>query len=108
MQTVEASAQMPGTADEVWTSIRELARQVWSVNDCDVVDAVRPDRLVHGVVLDDALSCWLTWELSPGAAGATMVRVVHDELDAGPEPDLAGVLEMLRVSLESQRKVEET
>jgi hypothetical protein len=107
MQTTEAVAELPGTADDIWTTIRELTRELWVVGDCDVVDAARPNRLVHGVVLDDALSCWLTWELSAASEGRTRVRVVHDELDAGPEPDLVGLLEMVRTSLVTQRKVEE-
>ena len=106
IQTATADAEIPGSADDVWPAIVDLVRRVWHVTDEDIVHATRPERLVHGVVLDGAVSCWLTWELSAEAAGSTRVRVVHDELDGGPEPDLAGVLGMLRASLMTQHREE--
>jgi hypothetical protein len=108
IQTATADGEVPGSADDVWPAIVDLVRRVWHVTDEDIVHATRPERLVHGVVLDGAVSCWLTWELSAAAEGTTTVRVVHDELDAGPAPDLTGVLEMLRSSLPTQREPEAT
>jgi hypothetical protein len=107
IQTATAEAELPGDADDVWPAIIGLVRRVWQVDDVDIVHAMRPERLVHGVVLDGAVSCWLTWELAAGEGCSTRVRVVHDELEGGPEPELVGVLGMLRASLVTQR-VEES
>jgi hypothetical protein len=108
MQSVEAVAELCGSPPAVWSAVRELVGDVWDVQDANVVELRWPELLVHGVVLDGATVCWQTWELSPVGAGSTRVRVVHDELGSAPEPDLDGVLDMLRARVPAQREARET
>ena len=98
MQTFTAQTSIAAGRSVVWCALLALVRDTWDVTDDDVVASDAPARLVHGIVLDGETSCWLTWELAPDGA-ATTVGLVHDELVAGPAPDLDGVLEMLRATV---------
>jgi len=98
METTTADVLVGAGPAETYSAVLGLTARLWAVTGEDVVDARPGERLVHGVRLDGETSCWLTWELTPDAAGGTHVRLTHDEVDlrTAPAPDLDAVLALVR------------
>jgi hypothetical protein len=84
-------------ASVVSAAIGDLVETVWgrAARLLDDSGLRRIDALAAAPT-DEAADVWLSWELTP-VSGATHVRLVLDELEAGPEPieELATVLDML-------------
>lgn len=102
MQTVAAKAVVNAGPAEVYSAVLGLVRGLWSVTDDDVIDARPGERLIHAVLLDDEISCWLTWDLAAGGPKTTRLRLVHADADLrdAPEPELEAVLDILTQALD--------
>ena len=97
MHSYAAERIVPADASVVSVAIGDLVETVWGAvaRLLDDSGLRRIDALAASPT-EEAADVWLSWELTPLSAG-THVRLVLDELEAGPEPieELATVLDML-------------
>jgi hypothetical protein len=97
MHSYAAERIVPADATVVSIAIGDLVESVWGsvARLLDDSGLRRIDALAASST-EEAADVWLSWELTP-LSGGTHVRLVLDELEAGPEPieELATVLDML-------------
>lgn len=107
LRSASIEVVIEATPEAVFDEILVLAHQLWQVDESDLVTAGRPLLLVHSVRHDDMVSCWLTWEIAPAEAGASLVRLVHDEADLrpAPPPELSEVIAALNEQLVRVRSI---
>jgi hypothetical protein len=88
-------AARPGALSE---AIDALMRELWPARTRVVVrtGCSSVTYAVSGAADQPAGDAWLTWQLTPERDG-TLVRLVLDELDRGPDPaaELAVILDLL-------------
>jgi hypothetical protein len=102
LQSASAEAFLAAEPAEVYSAACCLAAELWSVDEDAVIVASPPHLLVHAVVFDDEVNCWLTWETAAIDAGVTRIRLGHDEADSrpAPDPELEQVIAALRAHLQ--------
>ena len=105
LQSASAEAFLAAEPAEIYSAARCLAAELWSVDEDAVIVASPPHLLVHAVVSDDEVNCWLTWEMAAVDAGVTRIRLGHDEADSrpAPDPELEQVIAALRAHLQRTR-----
>jgi hypothetical protein len=102
LQSASAEAFLAAEPAEVYSAVRCLAAELWSVDEDAVIVASPPHLLVHAVVFDDEVNCWLTWEIAAVDVGVTRIQLGHDEADSrpAPDPELGQVITALRAHLQ--------
>jgi hypothetical protein len=97
MYSYDAERVVQADPDAIAGAVAELVATIWGraarlVDD----DGLRRIDAVAASDAEEAADVWLTWHITP-LGRATRVRLVLDELDAGPEPieELGAVLDML-------------
>ena len=103
MHSYAAVRLVPADPVEVSGAVAALVATHWGAVGRVLVDdgLVRTDAIAASAG-EEAADVWLTWQLTP-AAGSTLVRLVLDEVEAGPDPtdDLVALLGELAESLAS-------
>jgi len=91
----EAARLMSVPLTEVRAAVGTLVVTTWGGRARLVTDdgRLRIDAIVAGPEPDDT-DAWLTWQLDPHG-DETQVRIVLDEVEPGPDPDLEQLLDLL-------------
>ena len=98
MHSYAVERLVPANAEALAGAVAELVATLWGPAARVVLDdGLRRVDAVAAAPTDEAADVWLTWQLTP-VGGGTRIRLVLDELDAGPEPleELGTVLDMLQ------------
>jgi hypothetical protein len=101
MYSYEANRIMPGSPESVRSAIDALfgAMPPWQIRILEDENMRRTAALVVDAQSDEA-DIWLTWELELHV-NDTNVRVVLDETEPGPDPDLEELFDLLADHLEA-------
>lgn len=102
IHVTKASTLLRGEPAAIHCAVLGLARRLWNVAESDVV-LRSPSMVMHRVVVDGEITCWLTWELAALSARVTRVELTHAEvgLPKPPEPELDDILVLLLGDLDS-------
>jgi hypothetical protein len=106
MWTYHAERLVPGGPSAVRTAIAALTDELWRDRHRTLVDAT--DGRTDAIAADagsDVPDVWLTWKVEARADG-TWVQVTLDEVETGPTPDLAELLEALAQRIPAQPSAE--
>lgn len=105
LPTTSLEVVVQAAPSAVYAAVRDIAVSLWQVEESDVLAVTPPTSFMHAVRLDDAVSCWLTWDISAAEGEASILRLGHDEADLrmGPAPELEEVIAVLNDRLLTQR-----
>jgi hypothetical protein len=99
MYSYEANRIVPGSPKSIRSAIDALIGVMPPLRTRIVTDdGMRRTVAIAGDTVTDEADIWLTWELEPHGVD-TKVRVVLDETEPGPDPDLEDLLDRMAVQI---------
>jgi hypothetical protein len=101
MDTYAVERLVPGGPPTVRAALESLVPAIWGDRARLVTDGGDGQRTVVFALGADDVDVWLSWELTEDH-GSTRVRLLLDELDAGPDPTeaLGQLLDMVAATVE--------